>query len=267
MSHYIHGTSAEEQSRLSCLNSLINDRCLNALNLTPGLRVLDVGSGLAQLTRLIAEKVSPNGFVLGIERDIKQLETANRSDCPPSLKLRQGDATDLPLQDSEWGTFDLCHTRFLLEHVSEPHRVVKQMAKAVRVGGRVVLSDDDHDILRLWPEPPEVVKLWRSYIQVYEKIGNDPYIGRKLVSLLHQAELQPVRNDWLFFGSCSGDPFFRAYVDNMLGILMGARETIVSHGLLDEFSFVAGIEALNVWKERSDAALWFSICWAEGLRR
>jgi len=30
------------------------------------------------------------------------------------------DALALPLRDDEWGTFDLAHARFLLEHVRDP---------------------------------------------------------------------------------------------------------------------------------------------------
>ena len=56
--------------------------------------------------------------------------------------------------DDEWGTFDVAHTRFVLEHVPDPLRVVKTMVRAVQPGGRIVLADDDHDVLRLWPEPP-----------------------------------------------------------------------------------------------------------------
>ena len=36
----------------------------------------------------------------------------------------------------------------------DPLAVVRQMVRAVKPGGRVVLADDDHDLLRLWPEPP-----------------------------------------------------------------------------------------------------------------
>ena len=62
--HYVHGTSAEEQDRLSLLNDLLNERCLNEMHLSPGLRVLDVGSGLAQFTRMMARAVdSPRGSV------------------------------------------------------------------------------------------------------------------------------------------------------------------------------------------------------------
>src|SRR5262249_48514974 len=76
--------------------------------------------------------------------------------------------------------------RFLLEHVPDPLAVVRNMVRAVRVCGRVVLEDDDHGTMRLWAEPPGFGPLWEGYICVCDRLGNDPGIGRRLVWRLHQ---------------------------------------------------------------------------------
>src|SRR6476659_260685 len=76
-SHYLHGTAPDEQARLARLNDLLNERALAELALWPGQRVLDVGSGLGQLTRGMARQVGP-GRVLGIERSPEQLAAARR---------------------------------------------------------------------------------------------------------------------------------------------------------------------------------------------
>lgn len=57
-----------EQNRLSALNDCVNKDSIRALNLERGLRVLDVGCGLGQLTRAMARQTGPSGSVLGIER-------------------------------------------------------------------------------------------------------------------------------------------------------------------------------------------------------
>ncbi len=189
-----------------------------------------------------------------------------RAEKDPLLDLRQGDVGDPPLRDDEWGTFDLAHARFVLEHVQDPPAVVKQMVRAVRPGGRIVLQDDDHDVLRCFPEPPGFAVLWRAYERTYDRIGCDPYIGRRLVSLLHEAGAQPVRNTMIFFGGCAGEPSFPGLIANMSGILAGAREAIVGRGLLGEAEFNDGLEALGAWAVRPDAAFWYGIFWAEGVR-
>ena len=157
-SEYIHGSSPEEQHRLSMLNDILNESCLRELNLQSGETVLDFGSGLGQFTRLIARTVGSKGHVVGIERDQDQLLQAKRladsSEESELVEFRKGDALELPLSESEWGTFDVAHARFLLEHVPRPELVIAQMVRSVRPGGRVFVSDDDHDNFRPWPEPP-----------------------------------------------------------------------------------------------------------------
>lgn len=267
---YIHGAQPEEQQRLSLLNTLLNDACLREMALAGGEHVLDVGSGLAQFSRAMARAVGPGGLVLGIERDAAQRAEAQRLAAEAGedhlVTLRAGEANALPLHDEEWGAFDVAHTRFLLEHLREPLRVVQQMVRAVRPGGRIVLCDDDHALLRLWPEPPGFLDLWRAYYRTYDRIGNDPLIGRRLVALLHKAGAQPVRNTAIFFGSCTGDPNFAAFVENLAGVIEGARDTMVTHGLFDATYFEDVMDGFRTWSHRPDAALWYTICWAEGKR-
>jgi SAM-dependent methyltransferase len=270
-SSYVHGTAPEEQRRLSLLNNLLNEAALRELNLRAGERILDVGSGLGQFTRAMARAARRGAYVLGIEQSLEQLaeagESARANREEGLVEFRQGDALALALRDNEWANFDVAHARFLLEHVSDPLAVVSAMVRAVRHGGRIVLADDDHDVLRLWPEPPGFMPLWQAYIRTYDRLGNDPFVGRRLVSLLHAAGALPVRNTWIFFGSCSGSPAFPGVVENITRILIGAREAILSTARLDRKWFDQGIAALKKWSGLPDAALWFAMCWAEGSRR
>jgi SAM-dependent methyltransferase len=266
---YIHGTSDVEQGRLSLLNDLLNEASLRELALCGGERILDVGSGLAQLTRAMARAAgSP---VVAVERDARQrteaLRQARAAGEENLLDLRDGDALNLPLRNDEWGTFNVVHGRFVLEHVRDPLGVVRQMVQAVRPGGRIVLEDDDHDVLRLWPEPAGFGPLWQAYVRVYDRLRNDPFVGRRLVELLHEAGASPQRNTWLFFGSCQGHPTFDVIVNNLANILAGARETMLAERLIGAQSFEEGLTALRAWGGRPDAALWYSTCWAEGVRQ
>ena len=49
----------------------------------------------------------------------------------------------------------------------------------MRPGGRIILEDDGHDTLRLWPEPPGFVRLWQAYLRTYDRVGNDPVVGHR----------------------------------------------------------------------------------------
>ena len=268
--HYIHGTRPEEQQRLSVLNRLLNEASLRQMRVRPGERILDVGSGLGQLTRALARAAGPAGHVVGVERDPEQMHEALRQAGAAGedglVDFRVGGAVDLPLDDDQWGTFDIVHARFLLEHVPDPPAVVGAMVRAARPGGRIVLEDDDHDVLRFFPELPETRRLWEAYFRTYAKFGRDPYVGRRLVAMLHQAGATPSGNTWLFFGSCAGSPNFDAMVANFVGVLEGARESVLAGGELPDSEIESGITALKSWSKRPEAALWYATCWAEAHR-
>ena len=264
---YVHGTHPAEQVRLTRLNTLLNEGSLRELAARPGERMLDVGAGLGQLARAVAAVTGV--ATVGVERSESQIAESTRQARAAGeehlLDLRRGDAADLPLQDDEWATFDIAHARFLLEHVREPLEVVKSMVRAVRPGGRIVLEDDDHDVLRLWPAPPGIDDIWRAYMRSYDRAGNDPIVGRRLVQLLHAAGAKPRRNTWIFFGACAGHPDFDVYVENLAIILEQAETAIVSTGIAKD-DLLAATAALRVWKRRPDAAFWFAMSWAEGVR-
>ncbi len=264
MSGYIHGFSGAEQARLVRLNGWINPECLRAIGPRTGERALDVGCGLGILAREIAERTGAP--VVAVDREPRQLAAPRARGPAGPVEFREGEATALPLRAGEWGAFDLVHARFLLEHLPDPLAAVREMVRAARPGGRVVLLDDDHELLRLWPEPAEGLALWRAYWGTYAALGNDPLVGRKLVTLLRDAGAKPSRSGFVFFGSCAGSPIHEVSVTNLLGLLEGARDEILRPGGLDEAAYRRGLDSLRTWADREDAAFWFPICWAEGVR-
>jgi len=269
--NYLHGTAPDEQDRLGLMNELLNANSLREMHLAPGERVLDVGCGLGQLSREMARQVGPSGAVVAVERSREQLAVAQRLAAEAGearlVDFRAGPAEQLPLAAGQWGTFDVAHARFLLEHVPDPVAVVRQMVRAVKPGGRIILEDDPHDTLRLWPEPPGFQHLWQTYMRTYDRLGNDPLTGHRLVAILVQAGAEPTRNAWPFFGACAGQPeLLLGHVDNLVRILEGAREQILAVGEFEPATFEACIRSIRDWVHRPDAAFWYAVSWAEGRR-
>ena len=264
--NYIHGTSEEEQSRLSLLNDLLNKACLEKLQLQKGDKVLDVGSGLGQFSCLMGRTTQTQ--VLGIEKNKEQLNKA-RTICKNSgqdhfAKFEEGSAYHLPLEEKAWGSFDVVHCRFVLEHLKDPEKAVAQMVKAVKPGGRIVLADDDHDICRLYPEPSGFQFLWEAYFRAYDRMGTDPFIGRRLVSMLFKSGAKKVNNSFIFFGDCAGNNAFPHFANNLIGVIEGAKDFMLDQRLIDPRTFQTSMDQLHDWKELPDAAIWYAIHWAEG---
>lgn len=267
-SRYLHGTDAAEQARLSLLNDLLNAACLGEIAPLPGEAILDVGAGLGQLSRALARAAGRP--VIALERSEEQraraLDLAREAGEEGLLELRAGDALSFPLADDEWGRFDLAHARFLLEHVPAPERVVAQMVRAVRPGGRVVICDDDHSLLRLDPEPPGLRAVWGAFVRSYDRNGNDPYVGRRLVALLAGAGARPRRFTWIPVGACAGQAAFAGVVENLAGNLRGARDAIAATGAVGVAEVDVALETLAAWAARPDASIGYAFPWAEGLR-
>ena len=148
--------------------------------------------------------------------------------------------------------------------MSEPQRVVDGMVKALRPGGRLVLADDDHELLRLDPELPAFTRLWRAYEQTYRDHGNDPWIGRRLPRLAHAAGARLCRATWVFFGGCAGAADWEILIANCRGLLVLARAALERHVTAQEFT--AGIDAFDQWAKRPDASFWLPLAWLEAIR-
>src|SRR4030095_15790859 len=94
---HVYGRSPEEHARLALQARILRpytERFFRAAGLAPGMRVLDIGSGIGDVAMLAAEIVGPNGRVVGIDRDPSFLETARRraegNGCAPWVTFEQG---------------------------------------------------------------------------------------------------------------------------------------------------------------------------------
>jgi len=97
-------------------------------------RALDVGTGAGALAFALAPSV---GEVVGLDPVPELLELA-RARALPNTEFVEADGTALPFPD---GSFDLVGTHRTLHHVAEPDRVVAELARVTRDGGRVLVVD------------------------------------------------------------------------------------------------------------------------------
>jgi hypothetical protein len=91
--------------------------------------------------------------------------------------------------------------------------------------------------------------------------------GEPLVSLIQSAGAWSVRNTWVFFGACAGNPNFQGFVENFIGVILTAKERMLEAGLCSRVFLDETLAPLGDWSQRPDAALWYGLCWAEGVKR
>ena len=97
-------------------------------------RALDVGTGAGALAFALAPLVRE---VVGLDPVPELLELA-RARARPNTEFVEGDGTALPFPH---GSFDLAGTHRTLHHVAQPDRVVSELARVTRPGGRLLVVD------------------------------------------------------------------------------------------------------------------------------
>ena len=256
-----------EQVRLNKLNQLLNQRCLAKLQLKEGQSILDVGAGTGLFAAEMAKVVGQSGRVVGLERDLNQFRSAELLMKDPALGnltfIRQ-DICAVSKADFSGQQFDVVFSRFLLEHLPNPMIAIQNMKSFLKPGGKLILTDDDHETFKLYPEPPGFSVIWNAYIRSFDRLGNDPFIGRRLVQLVHNAGLENIENSLIFFGGNQHQPTFNFVVENLIGIINSAKDLIIKEQLLGQETFNQCIQHIKDWGQRPDAALWYGICWVEG---
>jgi ubiquinone/menaquinone biosynthesis C-methylase UbiE len=247
---YIHGTAQSEQERLAALNRLTNRAFVEFLGVAPGMKVLEVGSGLGILAAEVAA-AAEGVEVVGVERSPEQLAAAVKT---PLVTYVQGDAHALELPD---GGFDLVYCRYLLEHVADPAKVLGEMRRVARPGGRVAVCENDISLLRVDPPCPSFEKVWAAFQEYQESLGGDSRIGRRLLRLFRQAGFSRIELSVQPEVHWYGSEAFPGWIQNLVGNVESARQGLVDSGLCSEAELERAIAELREVSQRDDASSCF----------
>jgi ubiquinone/menaquinone biosynthesis C-methylase UbiE len=100
--------------------------------LASGENVLEIGCGPG----FVLAEAGATGRLVGVDVSPKMLDAA-RGRAPNAQGVRAA-VEHLPFND---GVFDLAYCRSVLHHVLDPAPMIREMARVVRPGGRVVVND------------------------------------------------------------------------------------------------------------------------------
>lgn len=106
----------------------------------PDFDVADIGTGTGYLAKSLAQYAHK---VWAVDSSAAMLEVARRelqTSGLTNIDWLEGDAIDLPLQDNSQ---NMVFANLLLHHVLEPAAAIKEMARILKPGGQVVLTDVD----------------------------------------------------------------------------------------------------------------------------
>ncbi len=139
----------------------VREKAIQAADLAPGMVAADIGAGSGFISEGLARYGTMEGGdkgsggregggrksgvkIVAVDQSPAMLEEIRRKlSAVPSLDLRQGEADSLPLADAD---ADRVFANMYLHHVERPGAAITEMARILKPGGRLVLTDvDAHD--------------------------------------------------------------------------------------------------------------------------
>lgn len=111
----------------------------DALHLSEGDVIVDIGCGNGLLTEEIARAIGASGRVIGIDPSADmRAPAADRCAAFPSVQIKDGLADVLPLQDGE---ADKAVAVQVLEYLSDIPAAIREAHRVLKTGGRFVAVD------------------------------------------------------------------------------------------------------------------------------
>ncbi len=210
---------------------------LEAADLQPAERVLDLGVGPGLLAAEMARVVGRNGLVCGVDNSDSMLAIAARRTQDvgdAEVELHRADARSVPHDD---GSFDAAVSTQVLEYLDDVEVALAELHRVLRPGGRVVIVDTDWDtiVLRSLDRAltSRVLAAWEAHCA-------DSHLPTRLPGLLTDAGFVDVR----------------VHVVPLLNV--GFAPATYSAGMLDLIAdFVTGRDGLTAEDVKG---------WADGLR-
>ena len=190
---YVLGYSEHEQKRLLKQAALLRgwtERFFRAGGLAEGMRVLDLGCGMGDVSLLAADIVGPIGSVLGVDRDPHALararDRATQHGCAGYVQFDQ-----IHLEELKTGQlFDAAVGRYVLLYQANPAATLRHVASLVKPGGRLIFHELDFgQVVPTWPEAPLWMRTYTIMSEAFRRGGNPPDFGRRLVRTFLDAGL------------------------------------------------------------------------------
>jgi ubiquinone/menaquinone biosynthesis C-methylase UbiE len=194
--NYVLGDDSEELARLDRQAASIAGATrllLQAAGVAPGMRVLDLGTGLGHVARMIGEFVGTEGAVVGLDRSGHAIAAA-RQRCEEAreshVSFVEGDVTSWRAAEP----FDAVVGRLILFHLAQPSDVVRHHLEHLRPAGLFLAIDFDLGGARAEPFVPLALDALQWVEQAFVASGASPRIGARLASILRQTGLHDVNS-------------------------------------------------------------------------
>ena len=173
----------------------LTETLIREAGITPGMRVLVLGSRLAEIAPLVAERVGSGGWVIAAAQDPQAVAEAQR--CAAEEGFDRIEFCSRPLSQIRMERpVDAVFGRFFLMNEPDPAQAVRRAVAMVREGGRVAFQEWHYRSILWtetadWPRLPLYQKFARYTIEGLRRRGTHADIGLNLINVFAAAGLRP----------------------------------------------------------------------------
>lgn len=190
---YVLGHSDHELARLEKQAEIFaeaTEDILRRAGIVDGMRVLDIGCGVGDVSLIAARLVGPTGSVLGLDRAPEALGVARRRADARGYHWLRFDAGDFDVVGIE-GTFDALIGRFILMYLTDPGKTLRRLTPNLEPGGIVAFVEMDMEAAGAVPEMPLLAQSIDWITATYRRAGAEPNMGSRLHGTFRNAGLTP----------------------------------------------------------------------------
>jgi 2-polyprenyl-3-methyl-5-hydroxy-6-metoxy-1,4-benzoquinol methylase len=211
-SPYVLGHADLEIERLEFQAGIIagvSQRLIRECGIGPGMRVLDIGCGVGDVSMLLAEAVGDTGSVVAFDRESRAIEMARaRALAAGHRQIEFVVASDEAFPDRP--AFDAAIGRYILHHQSDPVAMIRRAAMAVRHGGVVAFHEpagyiSGHSL----PAIDLYAKLERYLSSVFRTMLPHRDVGGRLIACFEEAGLPTPHLIWESIAGGYDSPLWR----------------------------------------------------------
>ena len=129
---------------------------IDMLSVEKGATVLDLGCGTGYLTKVLSERVGPEGKVVAVDPDGERLKIAREKYSASNIEYIQADDKTFPP-----GQYDLVFSNAVIHWISDKEGLHKCIYNSLRVGGRFAYTTPNG----FFPHPAIGVKLFDELVR------------------------------------------------------------------------------------------------------
>lgn len=232
MSNYLHSFTLEEQQRLIDQAGFLAPKIFSKVDFSECEHLLEIGSGVGAQTKVLLS-LFPQLKITCVDYSHSQIEKAkeNLKGFEDRVTFLVQNAMELDLGQK----FDSVYICWVLEHISEPGRVLEKVRSHLKPGAMVFLTEVFNSTYYTFPSLPFAQKYYRAYNDFQAQIGGHPEIGASLGNLLKQAGFTQISH-WLggFHLDQTHPEELKAMVSFWVKLMKSGAEQLIQAGLVTE---------------------------------